>query len=150
MDISGEIVVGGPDGHWGSTCGPGFAYVFGFDGSSWTQGAKLTGSDTAYGDHFGWSVGISGGTAVVGADWDDDNGLDSGSAYVFNLAMCPGDFDADGDVDLADFAIFASAWSTESGKTGWNPDCDISIPADKSVGMLDLIVFAEHWLAAVE
>jgi hypothetical protein len=151
VDISGDIVViGGPDGHWGSTSGPGFAYVFDFDGSNWIRGAKLTGSDTAYGDHFGWSVGVSGGMALIGADWDDDNGIDSGSAYVFYVGAHPGDFDADGDVDLEDFAIFASAWLTESGKTGWNPDCDINVPADKSVGMLDLIVFAEHWLMAVK
>jgi hypothetical protein len=61
----------------------------------WIPRAKLTGSDTAYGDHFGWSVGVSGGMALIGADWDDDNGPDSGSAYMFNLAACPADFDAD-------------------------------------------------------
>ena len=151
VDISDDaIIVGGPDGHWGSTCGPGSAYVFRLDGSDWIRAAKLSGSDTSYGDHFGWSVGLSGDTALIGADWDDDNGLDSGSAYVFYVAMHPADFDADGDVDLADFAIFALAWLTEPGKTGWNPDCDISIPADNSVDILDLIVFAECWLAALE
>ena len=28
-------------------------------------------------------VSIEGNTALIGADYDDDNGLDSGSAYIF-------------------------------------------------------------------
>ena len=32
---------------------------------------------------FGWSVGISGDTMVVGAPYDDDGGNASGSAYLF-------------------------------------------------------------------
>ena len=38
-----------------------------------------------YGDLFGWSVSLSGDSAVVGAQWDDDAGESSGSAYVFEL-----------------------------------------------------------------
>ena len=36
--------------------------------------AKLTASDGAAGDRFGFSVAVSGDTAVVGAYGDDDNG----------------------------------------------------------------------------
>jgi len=42
--------------------------------------AKLTASDGAAGDEFGFSVAISGDTVVVGADGDNS---DQGSAYVF-------------------------------------------------------------------
>ncbi len=48
-----------------------------------TQTAKLTASDAAANDNFGYSVAISGDTAVVGAYHDDDGGSESGSAYVF-------------------------------------------------------------------
>ncbi|MCH7887296.1 MAG: FG-GAP repeat protein, partial [Candidatus Marinimicrobia bacterium] len=44
---------------------------------------KITASDGAENDHFGESASISGDYAVVGARFDDDNGLSSGSAYVF-------------------------------------------------------------------
>ena len=45
--------------------------------------AKLTASDGAADDNFGVAVAVDGDTAVVGAYQDDDNGSDSGSAYVF-------------------------------------------------------------------
>ena len=48
------------------------------------QIAKLLPSDGAMSDFFGWSVAISGSTAIVGARDDDDNGLQSGSAYLFD------------------------------------------------------------------
>ena len=52
--------------------------------SSWAdEQAKLTASDGADFDQFGFSVSVSGDTAVVGASGDDDDGIDSGSAYVF-------------------------------------------------------------------
>ena len=44
---------------------------------------KMTASDAAGGDQFGFSVSVSGDTAVVGAFGDDDAGSISGSAYVF-------------------------------------------------------------------
>ena len=44
---------------------------------------KLLASDGAPLDLFGSSVAVSGGVAVVGARYDDDNGHRSGSAYVF-------------------------------------------------------------------
>jgi len=45
--------------------------------------AKLLASDGAAVDQFGVSVSVSGDTAAVGVPFDDDNGNDSGSAYVF-------------------------------------------------------------------
>jgi len=58
-------------------------YVFKRTGTSWAQEAKLLASDGAAVDLFGRSVSISGDYAVVGAYFDDDNGSNSGSAYVF-------------------------------------------------------------------
>ena len=60
----------------------GSAYVFDTDTAS--ELLKLTPSDGARSDLFGNSVAVSGNTAVVGAPLDDDNGRDSGSAYVFD------------------------------------------------------------------
>ena len=45
--------------------------------------AKLKASDGARYYSFGVSVSVSGNVAIVGAENDDDNGLYSGSAYVF-------------------------------------------------------------------
>ncbi len=47
---------------------------------------KLLAGDGASEDAFGYSVGFEGDTAVMGAWGYDDNGSDSGSAYVFTRA----------------------------------------------------------------
>ena len=49
----------------------------------WLEQAKLLASDGAVEDDFGYSVSISGDYAIVGAWGDDDNGVLSGSAYIF-------------------------------------------------------------------
>ena len=61
----------------------GSAYIFMRSGSTWSQQAKLLPSDGAADDRFGTSVSISGDYAIVGTPFDDDNGTDTGSAYVF-------------------------------------------------------------------
>jgi MYXO-CTERM domain-containing protein len=61
----------------------GSAFVFTRAGVTWSQQAKLLASDGVASDNFGFSVALSGDTAVVGARYDDDNGTDSGSAYAF-------------------------------------------------------------------
>ncbi len=83
VSISGDIAVVGSyqDDDAGATSGS--AYVFTRSGSTWTQKAKLTASDGAAGDGFGYSVSLSGETVLVGALRDDDIGTDSGSAYIF-------------------------------------------------------------------
>ncbi len=49
------------------------------------ESAKLIASDGKPDDKFGLSVAVAGDTAVVGAYLDDDRGMDSGSAYVFEF-----------------------------------------------------------------
>ncbi len=49
----------------------------------WEQQAKLVPKDGAANDYFGHAVAIDGHTAVVGTRLDDDNGQESGSAYVY-------------------------------------------------------------------
>jgi len=61
----------------------GSAYIFMRSGSSWSQQAKLMAYDGAGDDQFGSSVSIDGDWALVGAPFDDDQGIDSGSVHVF-------------------------------------------------------------------
>ncbi|MFA5103150.1 MAG: FG-GAP repeat protein [Candidatus Thermoplasmatota archaeon] len=61
----------------------GSAYVFIRDGQTWSQQAKLLANDGTTGDYFGEAVSLSGNTGIIGSPRDDDNGVDSGSAYVF-------------------------------------------------------------------
>ena len=64
----------------------GSAYLFVRNGSgNWSQQAKLTAGDGATNDSFGNFVSISRDTAVIGALFDDDNGSNSGSVYIFDL-----------------------------------------------------------------
>gem|GEM_PF-998199 len=62
----------------------GSAYVFFFDGSTWSQHAKLTPSDGATADWFGRSVALSGCTALVGALHHEALKIQAGSAYMFS------------------------------------------------------------------
>ena len=85
--ISGDYAIVGArgDDDNGSAYGSdyGSAYIFHRSEVSWSQQEKLTASDGAYRDYFGSSVAISGDYAIVGADGDDDNGLLSGSTYIY-------------------------------------------------------------------
>jgi len=70
----------------GSNSGSVYVYVRSsgsVTGAVWSQQAKLTPNDASSNDEFGWSVSLYGNTLVVGARFDNDNGDDSGSAYVF-------------------------------------------------------------------
>lgn len=62
----------------------GAAYVFLRSGATFQQEAKLTASDGAADDAFGYSIAISGSTAIVGAYLADQPGKsNAGAAYVF-------------------------------------------------------------------
>jgi hypothetical protein len=98
--IFGDLIVVGAELEGPGGASPGAAYLFErqADGN-WLEVAKLQPSDGADLDSFGYSVAAGPATAIVGADDDDDAGLNSGSAYVFlerevglSLAgICPGE-----------------------------------------------------------
>jgi len=62
----------------------GAAYIFKRTGTTWTEEAKLTASDGAPLDGFGFRASIEGDYALVGAGQNDNsNGVDAGAVYVF-------------------------------------------------------------------
>lgn len=75
-------------GAWQATVsgktGAGAAYVFLRSGTTWAEQAKLVASDAAAEDAFGYSVAVSGNTAVVGSVAATVAGKSAaGAAYVF-------------------------------------------------------------------
>ncbi len=83
VSLSGDTVLIGAGGDNDNGNNAGSAYVFICTNTTWAQEAKLLASDGSAGDNFGWVVTLDGDTAIIGAYYDDDNGADSGSAYVF-------------------------------------------------------------------
>jgi len=62
----------------------GSAYVFErFSPGGWEQVVRLVPNDAQTGDLFGYAVAIDADTAIICSRLDDDNGLSSGSAYIF-------------------------------------------------------------------
>lgn len=62
----------------------GAAYIYEFNGSTWISQGRLTASDGAVADRFGWSVAVSNNVIAIGAREDDTTaGADAGSAYIF-------------------------------------------------------------------
>ena len=82
VDVSGDTI--GVGAHLSGAADLGAAYVFNRSGTSWSEQAKLTASDGAASDWFGYSVAIDDDTVAIGAYLDDGAaGGDQGSAYVF-------------------------------------------------------------------
>ena len=85
VSISGNALVVGTRLDDDAGTDSGSAYVYRFDGANWSEEAKLTASDGAAFDGFGFSVSISDDVLIVGAHRDDDAGSNSGSAYVYRF-----------------------------------------------------------------
>jgi len=94
VSISGDNAIVGADRNNYNGLWSGAAYIFERTGAEWTQQDMLVPSDGRIGDRFGSAVSIDGSYAIVGSYWDDDNGNNSGSAYIFRR-------DADGWVQEA-------------------------------------------------
>jgi len=134
--ISGVIAVVGAYQSDDNRYDSGSAYLF--DTTTGLQIAKLLPDDGAEGDVFGLSVAISGATAIIGAYHDDDNGYNSGSAYLFGASYCPWDFDGDGAVGPFDLAIVLGFW-------GPNPGHPADLDGDGIVGTDDLAILLGNW-----
>lgn len=84
VSVAGDIaLIGAPLSYHQEVRG-GSVYVFRRNGNSWAQQTKLVADDGVTYDYFGYSVSLSGTTALIASYKDDDNGNNSGSAYVFN------------------------------------------------------------------
>ena len=115
------LVVGAPDADDGGI-DSGAAYLF--QASTGIELLKFTPTDGAAGDAFGFSVAIAGGIVAVGAPGKDDNGADSGAAYLFDAStgaqlakLLPGD-GAAGDefgnsIAIDDGIVAVGAWRTD-------------------------------------
>ena len=77
--VSGDTAVIGAPQPWNGR--PGSAYAFVRSGGVWTQQAKLLAPDGVEDDEFGFSVAVSGDTAIIGVPraWRSE----PGSAYAF-------------------------------------------------------------------
>jgi len=125
VSISGDTILAGAWREWSvgggcpfpNICRSGSAYTFRFDGKNWNEHATLNASDIADGDNFGWSVALSGSAAFIGAWRDEDHGINSGSAYVFDLG-CTADTNNDGVLTPTDFTAWINAFNNQL------PECD--------------------------
>jgi len=80
VDIAAESVVLGT---WSGGTGDEGAYVFDYEGSTWSQTARLESDDPLAGENFGVGVSIEAGIVIVGEQSGDGAVADSGAAYVF-------------------------------------------------------------------
>ena len=85
VDISGDIAVIGHSYDYDNGSHAGAAYVYHFDGSSWTLQQKLLAPDGEAMDSFGVQVGVGEAMIAIGASGDDDFGENSGAVYVFEF-----------------------------------------------------------------
>ncbi|MEE9129089.1 MAG: FG-GAP repeat protein [Phycisphaerales bacterium] len=103
---------------------------------------KFLADDGAAFDGFGWSVAISGATAIAGAIGDDDNGTTSGSAYLFDAAgtpgRCPWDLDDSGSVGASDLLSLLASWGPCKG-------CPADFDGNGIVGASDLLALLVNW-----
>ncbi|MHC4825467.1 MAG: FG-GAP repeat protein, partial [Planctomycetota bacterium] len=122
VSLSGTVALIGAnhDDEVGDNAGAAYIFQFNSETGLWNEQVKLTASDATPGDGFGISVSLDGNVALIGANNDDPQADDSGSAYVFRF---------DG-----------ASWAEEvilTGPTGAPPDddygLDVSISGDLAV-----------------
>lgn len=78
-----KLIAGAPL-HSAGGASSGATYIFERGEAAWLQQSKLSDSETASEDQFGYSVAIGENFAIVGARQDDDGGSNSGAAYAFS------------------------------------------------------------------
>lgn len=83
--VGSGLVAVGADGESSRATEAGAVYLFEYDGSGWSQAARLAPAGLSAEDYFGARVAVAedGETVVVGAYGDDEAGEQAGAAYVF-------------------------------------------------------------------
>lgn len=142
VDISLDTAIVGAyqDDDLGSSSGSAYLFKRTADGS-WIQTEKLVDTSGQIGDHFGYTVAISGSNSLIGACQDDDNGVNSGSAYIIETScQCP-DTNGDSLVDVTDVLIVIDAW----GECVSDQDCPADVDGDGIVNVNDLLFTISEW-----
>lgn len=60
----------------------------------------------------------------------------------------PGDLNFDNTLNMPDLMLFAHAWLSTDGHTGWNPYADLAKPTDGIISYPDFAALASQWLSA--
>lgn len=134
VDIEGDVAVVGAAQDDDLAEYAGSAYVFRRDSASglWVEEQKLTASDGVYADNLGAAVSISGDVILLGAE-TDDQGLDSGSAYVFRFDPGTGNWVQEQKLFAANgaaFDLFGGAVSVDGDVAliGAERDTELGVP----------------------
>jgi len=125
LGISGKSIVIGDPGDLTSGSNSGAAFVFMACGAApgeWEQSLEIYATDAASGDFFGSDAAVSGGTLIVGAPGDDDQGSYSGAAYI--LAQNHGGADNWGEV---------TKLTASDGAAGYHFGNSVSLSGDTAV-----------------
>jgi FG-GAP repeat len=104
--IENDIVAVGAFSDDDNGSNSGSAYLF--DAFTGTQITKIVPSDGSEGVSFGIPIAIDKGVVAVGAIYDDDKGIDSGSAYLFDTSSepCLADLTGEGKLNFFDVSVF--------------------------------------------
>ena len=148
--FGGEVALRGETALVGAIAGDdddaaasGAAYLFKRIDGVWTEVDKITPSDAAEADNFTSSLSLDDDAALIGSQADDDNGSESGSAYVFDLnCTCPADVNGDGNLNVLDFVAFQLLWQDQDPAA----DCD----ANGEFNVLDFVCFQQLFQAGCQ
>jgi hypothetical protein len=138
----GNTIIVGNRYHDGVGSNSGAAYLFEWNGDSWSEGQILENPSGAASDYFGCSVALDGDITLVGAKYDDSGESNAGTAFMFLFLAA--DLNQDGIVNFKDFAILSNQWLDIPG----SPSADIvPLPdGDNFVNILDLNMLVDQWL----
>ena len=78
--------------------------------------------------------------ALVATTWRGGVGILNVPLASAQSAQCPGDFNGDGKVSLADFLAFAGGFGTRSGEANYNAKLDMD--GNGAINLSDFLVFA--------
>lgn len=135
----GLIAITSPLDEDPSDAGRGSVYLY--DAESLAMVAKLRAGDSELQSAFGTSLALADGLLVVGAPFDNDNGIASGSAYIFELRGCnPADVAfPKRDLNVDDLNAFAEAFIAARSLADVNHDAVLNLD--------DIATFAHAFLA---
>lgn len=86
LDLDGDRLVVGAPGAEGEAPGSGAAYLYRFDGQTWTLARRIAARDGLAGEEFGASVAVAGDSLFVGAPRRRVAGAAVGGAFTFALS----------------------------------------------------------------